>query len=46
MLLALTPMKVERGEGGYKEGKSRRCVTASTWRLQGAELGGGVVEGG
>jgi hypothetical protein len=32
--------------GGFKEGKSRRRVTASTRRLQGAELGGGAVGGG
>jgi hypothetical protein len=32
--------------GGFKEGKSRRCITALTQRLQRAELGGGVVEGG
>jgi hypothetical protein len=31
---------------GFKEGKSRWCVTASTRRLQGAKLGGGAVGGG
>jgi hypothetical protein len=46
VLMALTPLKAGRGEGGFKEGKSRQRITASTRRLQGAELGSGVVEGG
>jgi hypothetical protein len=48
VLMALTPLKAGRGLGGrgFKEGKSRRRVTASTQHLQGAELGSEAVGGG
>jgi hypothetical protein len=45
--MALTPLKAGRGEGGaLKRGNQGGRVTALTWRLQGAELGDRVVEGG
>jgi hypothetical protein len=43
--MALTPLKAGRGEGGgFKEGKSRRCLTTSTRRLQGVSWVAGQSE--
>jgi hypothetical protein len=47
VLMALTPLKIGRGEGGgaLRRGNQDRRIMALTRRLRGAELGSGVVEG-